>query len=192
MRKIQINKTTLINDYNKGLSTIVLAQKHHCTSTTIINRLKQYHIKRRKMNDYNKSFDIFEQNQDNIWQKYSKENWSLEKIASCYNYSRETLKKYFSLKKKKIHFAAHIQKYVFNKKYFVKPNLQNCYWAGFITADGNLSDTSNKRLVITLAEKDINLLTRFKKDIHYTGKIYYFQKKPNNGVSISLNDSTNS
>lgn len=63
-----------------------------------------------------------------------------------------------------------------NEKYFLKPNTENCYWAGFIAADGSI--TKDNSLSITLSIKDIDHLKTFKNKIKYTGEIKtYFRDK---------------
>jgi hypothetical protein len=60
------------------------------------------------------------------------------------------------------------RKWSVNLNYFKKLNPINCYWAGFIAADGNVS---NKRLSIGLSIKDLSHLEQFKEDIQFTGKV---------------------
>lgn len=61
-----------------------------------------------------------------------------------------------------------------NEKYFSKPNIENCYWAGFIAADGCI--TKDNSLSITLSIKDIDHLKTFKNKIKYTGKIKVYAR----------------
>lgn len=65
------------------------------------------------------------------------------------------------------------RKYSTNKNFFTYPNLLNCYWAGFIAADGCVR---RNKLSIGLAHLDANHLEQFVKDISFTGKIYYYEK----------------
>ncbi len=69
------------------------------------------------------------------------------------------------------------RKYSYNRQYFSKPNIENCYWAGFISGDGCVSRvTINNKLYWTLAiqlcTKDKNILEYFQEDIDYTGLIF--------------------
>lgn len=59
-----------------------------------------------------------------------------------------------------------------NDDFFEVPNELNCYWAGFIAADGCIH-TGKKQdvLSIFLALKDKNHLNRFKLDIDFDGQI---------------------
>jgi hypothetical protein len=62
-------------------------------------------------------------------------------------------------------------KYTHNKDFFTIPNMVNCYWAGFIAADGCIIDQRN--LTILLKRADVAHLLRFCNDIEYDGTIYY-------------------
>ena len=67
------------------------------------------------------------------------------------------------------------QKYSCNENYFAEKSLQACYWAGFIAADGWISEkkvTRKNKLGIKLSIKDENHLIQFKDDIQYSGVIY--------------------
>lgn len=63
----------------------------------------------------------------------------------------------------------------YNKNFFKVPNVLNCYWAGFIAADGCISDKYNS-FHIALAEKDKEHLDLFAKTIDYSGNLLYFRK----------------
>lgn len=62
--------------------------------------------------------------------------------------------------------------YSCNEHFFDVPNIINSYWAGFIAADGCISDKNILRLAIT----ERYHLEKFKRVIGYTGNILY--KKP--------------
>lgn len=76
-----------------------------------------------------------------------------------------------------------MSKYHHNENYFLIPTIKNCYWAGFIAADGCIQ---NKCLTIYLSEKDDIILKRFKKDINFTGKINYCQTKDNRYIPAKI------
>lgn len=61
-------------------------------------------------------------------------------------------------------------KYIKNKKYFSIPTIENCYWAGFIAADGCIQ-LNPDRLQIILSNKDKNILENFKNAVSYNGPI---------------------
>ncbi len=65
------------------------------------------------------------------------------------------------------------KRYTCNEKFFVKSNIINSYWAGFIAADGCIFSKRNM-LCITLSEKDIDHLVRFRKDIDSNHRIRTF------------------
>ena len=68
-------------------------------------------------------------------------------------------------------FTARVKrKYSVNDTFFKTPNLLNCYYAGFIAADGNINKERNL-LSIGLSAKDENWLKTFQNDIEYNGKI---------------------
>jgi len=66
-------------------------------------------------------------------------------------------------------------KYTKNVNFFSKPNLLNSYWAGFIAADGHLSQDNG--VIISLGTKDKEHLDKFKKDIGYSGEIKFYKQK---------------
>lgn len=72
----------------------------------------------------------------------------------------------------------------FNRNYFTNLTLENCYWAGFIAADGCVHDDGT--LFIGLAVKDKNHLQKFADFIGYTGKLgeYFYAKEDRKDVHI--------
>lgn len=64
------------------------------------------------------------------------------------------------------------RKYLLNHNFFSTPNEENCYWAGFIAADGHLVKNT---LQINLSIKDIQHLEKFLKSIQYTGSIHQYK-----------------
>jgi len=64
--------------------------------------------------------------------------------------------------------------YNVNDDYFSEPNLNNCYWAGFIAADGYILKPSDNSvsLSIMLSKKDILHLECLKKEIESDKVIY--------------------
>ena len=58
------------------------------------------------------------------------------------------------------------RKYNVNDNFFEKTDVLNCYWAGFIAADGCIIEGKKQnQLSIGLAKKDFNHLNLFKNDI---------------------------
>lgn len=69
----------------------------------------------------------------------------------------------------------------FNDRYFEEPNPENSYWAGFIAADGCISDrrqeAHQQRLTIGLSSKDREHLVDFSKSIGGGGvKTYEYER----------------
>lgn len=65
------------------------------------------------------------------------------------------------------------RKYSFNEDFFSEITLASSYWAGFIAADGCISDRigNSKTLTITLSEKDKEHIEKLREIIGYTGPI---------------------
>lgn len=74
--------------------------------------------------------------------------------------------------------------YNVNDNFFETPDILNCYWSGFIAADGCILETKYKqnKLSIGLSTKDFNHLNTFKNDIDFDGPIknYCVKKIYNN------------
>lgn len=66
------------------------------------------------------------------------------------------------------------RKYTINHNYFKVTNIENSYWAGFIAADGCVT---NNYIRIMLSIKDLKILKQLKKDLQYTGPIYVSKKR---------------
>lgn len=62
------------------------------------------------------------------------------------------------------------RKFSVNNNFFSNINLLNCYWAGFIAADGNIREKVNN-ICIGLSYKDNQHLHIFAKDCEYTGTV---------------------
>jgi hypothetical protein len=56
-----------------------------------------------------------------------------------------------------------------NSSFFSVPNSQNSYWAGFIAADGNITEDNSVRIAVD--GKDRVIIERLKEEIEYTGEI---------------------
>ena len=65
----------------------------------------------------------------------------------------------------------------YNQNHFTELTLENCYWAGFIAADGCIKDKGGFSL--ELAIKDKNHLEKFNKAIEHTGCLreYYYPQE---------------
>jgi len=73
------------------------------------------------------------------------------------------------------------KKVFFTEDFFETPNLLNCYWAGFIAADGNVKK-DKQELSIQISDKDYEHLKSFAESIKFTGKISRYTRK--NGITM--------
>lgn len=86
--------------------------------------------------------------------------------------------------------------YSLNYDYFAKPTNENCYWGGFIAADGCIARKPTPRISIGLSKKDHEHLVRFAKCIEFSGPIFDRQVKllgnifPCSQICISVQQST--
>ena len=64
-------------------------------------------------------------------------------------------------------------KHTKNINFFEVPNNLNSYWAGFIAADGHLSQDNG--VILSLSEKDLCHLEIFKKDTDFSGDIKHYK-----------------
>ena len=53
----------------------------------------------------------------------------------------------------------------YNKNFFTIPNIQNCYWAGYLAADGYITK-NNKCIRLHTVYYDKEILTNFQKQIN--------------------------
>lgn len=62
-----------------------------------------------------------------------------------------------------------------NTNYWENPNSENCYWAGFVAADGHLALNANNThvFVLKLSTKDESHIDKIISDIGFTGKKCY-------------------
>ena len=110
---------------------------------------------------------------DLLIREYIDNRLSTTEIGRKYNCHRDSV--LFHLRKNNIPRRSsqegHI-KHFFNRAYFTTPNINNCYWAGLIAADGCLTK-SNKTYALALSHsiKDKIILKAFQKAINFTGNI---------------------
>jgi len=100
------------------------------------------------------------------------------------NKSATSISKYASDHKLKGNQSLSRRRFTFDKDYFSTPNLDNCYWAGFIAADGCLSKDGS--VIITLQKTDLCILEAFKKAIQFSGDIKYV--KTNKTIAVNRQD----
>jgi hypothetical protein len=80
------------------------------------------------------------------------------------------------------------RKYVVNDAFFETPDLVNCYWAGFLAADGNLKKGRGPQVTLRLAKKDEDTIHKFRDAVGFDGPIYSYvtnQGHPFSGVTIT-------
>lgn len=75
-------------------------------------------------------------------------------------------------------------KFTVNESYFSIPNINNCYWAGFIAADGCVS--KKNLLEINLGKKDKCILERFIEQVDYKGVVKTNKGKTFDNVRIAI------
>lgn len=92
-----------------------------------------------------------------------------------------TRKSYFNMGRPKT--------YTYNEKYFEIPSINNCYWVGFIAADGCIYEQKRHSaiLAIRLTTNDKLHLENFKKDIEFTGPIHDIVTKPSHFSHLKEN-----
>jgi hypothetical protein len=120
---------------------------------------------------------------------YYNKKLPLKKICKKFGCSTNTIKNRMEKWNLDRRPPAHISKYFCNEDFFTTPNLKNCYWAGFIAADGCILDRerSQKTLDISVHEKDRIILCRFKNDINFNGKIFDKTGKRKTMSSLRIN-----
>lgn len=121
---------------------------------------------------------IIDENLKKTIESYQNSGLSNRKIAEKLNCNIS----YFSFIKRKLNIKnrsnfSYLRKFNVNDNFFSVPNDLNCYWAGFIAADGSIT---NNKLSIVISEKDLDLLKRFKKDIGAENEIKFYEQKLNN------------
>jgi DNA-binding transcriptional regulator WhiA len=106
---------------------------------------------------------------ENIINDYVNNYLGTMEIAHKYNIHRSTVQKYLinggiKLRKKTPEIRV-------NHFYFSKYTEENCYWAGFILADGYIRQKNRFTLEIKLQKGDVDHLYKFKKSIEYDGRV---------------------
>ena len=83
------------------------------------------------------------------------------------------------------------RKYNVNDCFFETPNIVNCYYAGFIAADGCIRKYKGKfvetySLSFGLSIKDKDFLIKFLNTINYEGTIRYYENKGRKYVGVEI------
>lgn len=113
--------------------------------------------------------------EDYIWSsaelKFLKDNYSRISVISI---TEQLPKRTYSsvrhmIRKLGLHKQFNLRKYSVNKTCFSNYSPNCCYWAGFISADGNVSDRGV--LSIGLKKSDYKHLEKFNKFCEYTNTV---------------------
>ena len=102
-------------------------------------------------------------------------------LSRKYGVSRTTIQRY--LINSNVRLRKRTPKIKVNHFYFSEYNKNNCYWAGFILADGYIRTNKRFTLEIKLQKNDVNQLVKFKKMINYEGRV--IERKTYYSLTIS-------
>lgn len=112
---------------------------------------------------------------------------TIPELSKKSNLSQQSIRTFFKnrnlkldIKEKKYLLKRRKKQYFCNSNFFKNQNNTSTYWAGFIAADGCIT---NNRLQIKLKYTDNHHLLQFKNDINSNCKITKVQSKRNNIVS---------
>ena len=175
MKKVEISREFLVREYiENNRSCEDIAQELGIALCTIARRIKKFNLSKP-----NKSFS-----KDILEQLYVVEKLSTEQIAQKLNcgstHILNLLTKY-NIPRRQYNYL-----YTKNDEFFAEPSYNNCYWAGFIAADGCIANPPTRQpyLVIGLQRQDECLLEAFKNRCEYTGPI---TQKEQNGQGKYIN-----
>ena len=101
------------------------------------------------------------------------ENFGTMELSKKYQLNRTTIQRI--LKANNIPLRKTTTKNKFNIHFFDFYTSESCYWAGFIAADGNISNSRNL-VSIHLSVEDYNHLEKFADEINFSGKIEKYDK----------------
>jgi hypothetical protein len=108
-----------------------------------------------------------------------------QKIADQYlpHRSVDTIRKRANILGLKSRFGYWTTKYFCNNNYFDEPNIENSYWAGYIAADGCISQ-NKEVLKLVCSKKDSDILINFKEQTMCSNDIEYFLAKKSKKYDI--------
>lgn len=118
---------------------------------------------------YNKMKKIEKDKSNLIINDYTINYLSNSKLAIKYNLHRGTIQRI--LIENNIKLRKKTPNINVNHHYFSKYNDDNCYWAGFILADGHIRSNRRNTLIIKLKISDSPHLEKFKTAINFGGRI---------------------
>lgn len=118
---------------------------------------------------------------EDVVNDYVKNYLGTMELSQKYGVSRTTIQRY--LKKSNVKLRKKTPKLRVNHFYFSEYNVDSCYWAGFILADGYVRTNNRFTLEIKLQKGDVKHLEKFKKMIGYEGRIIEREKYFNITIS---------
>ncbi len=112
----------------------------------------------------------------------------IHKLCVVLNRDRKSINKKAMKLKLKGNMSLSKKRYNIDHNYFAQPNHMNSYWAGFIAADGCVSEKENS-LRISSSIKDEDHLYEFRNNIQFDGPIqrHYEKRKGKGGIQSILN-----
>lgn len=131
---------------------------------------------------------VSEEIQQKVIEDYKKGK-SMRQIEKDYGVTRNTVSSFLEKKGIKTTKGNHHRLYFHNEDYFENIDTEHkAYWLGFMFADGYIVNNENHygqdRFGISLAEKDKEILEKFKKDLEATNPILQFQRHNDNGQDM--------
>jgi hypothetical protein len=103
------------------------------------------------------------------------------RISSILSIHRTTVQKYLKINKTILRRTSP-WKNTYNIKFFSRYNKINCYWAGFLLADGYIRNNRDS-VSLKLQPRDHSHIIKFKKTINFAGKIKRYKKYSNIDIS---------
>lgn len=116
-----------------------------------------------------------------ICEKYKTGKYTCKKLAKEYQKSPTSIRSILKNRNIPINNNQSIlqRKYFFNEHYFdIIDTKEKAYFLGFIYGDG-YNNEKRGAVVLSVQEKDINILEKFKKEIEATNNIYIYSKWKN-------------
>lgn len=169
--KTNLDINIIIEMFNSGISLREIARKFNTTHKTIIKHLDGADFKRTKKNFYPKREDI-DTNKIIKLYKHGKTTIEISEMLGC---SKHLIFKRINL----AGFDLKEYRDVLYHNFFSEYTAENCYWAGFLAADGWVNAN---RLGLEIKDKEhINI---FYKKINIQTKIYC--RKRNGSITYSI------
>jgi hypothetical protein len=162
MKKSLITKEYLLTNYTNGIKTVrEMSMELECNHCTIFRALKRFNIPTRPKKEISK---------EQLEKLYIEQKYTIAKIAKDFNFSETHVNNL--IQKHKIETRKYSYLYSQNDEFFTTPNIQNCYWAGFIAADGCIGNCRNRLfLAINLKSTDECLLKEMASQTDFTGRV---------------------